>query len=85
MFQSESEKTLHLKLLDNYIKKYDENVHLLQEECLSRGYHTKMSTGDIVHPTRDSLEFALALLDGGRERDIKIALDILRKIFTHTV
>lgn len=47
----------------------------------SPGYHTKL-TGGMVHPTRESLWYAGALMDTGAEDDESTALRIFEKVLT---
>lgn len=56
---------------------YDESCGMVKVPVLSRGYHTKLQTG-YVHPVRDSVEYALGLLDCGIEQER--AKNIFRRI-----
>jgi len=46
----------------------------------SPGYHTRVPDGVWVHPTRDNLEYALALLIAGGDANIARAAAIVRKV-----
>lgn len=79
--QTESTKPLRpalAKLLAYYDAHYDSDAHLLRWAYASPGYHTRMRTGDIVHPIRESFFYALALLQRDSAGDASRAADILR-------
>lgn len=59
--------------------RYDPAERLLREPFRSPGYHTALS-GGMVHPTRSSLQYALALLDTGDDALRERALDIIRRV-----
>lgn len=69
-----------LRALEKADTNYDPAVKMLAVPLHGPGYHTTLKNGTIVHPTRDSAEYAVALLDSGeewrRERAIEI-LDVL--------
>lgn len=44
---------------------YDEKVHLLRLPWHGPGYHTRIAEGAMTHPTRDSMDYALRLLERG--------------------
>jgi hypothetical protein len=48
----------------------------------SPGYHTTVPDGAQVHPTRDSLHYALALLASGTPEHVERAQAIVRKVLT---
>ena len=50
------------ELLEYYDERYDPAKKMLLMEFKSPGYHSKFETGSKVHPTRDSLSYANALL-----------------------
>jgi hypothetical protein len=58
---------------------YDAAERMIRRPFSSPGYHTTL-TGGTVHPTRDSLEYALALLDSGEAERLGRAEDILRRV-----
>ena len=71
----------HLKILDEYADKYDVDIRLLKIISPTPKYHTKLESV-LLHPTRESLEYALALLDGGRSEDAERAKEIVEKVLT---
>ena len=58
---------------------YDPAERMLVRPFSSPGYHTALTGGD-VHPTRESLVYALALLDSGEEADRERAAAILDRV-----
>lgn len=52
---------------------------MIRRPFSSPGYHTTLQGGD-VHPTRDSLAYAVALLDTGDPELLKRAEEILRRV-----
>lgn len=50
------------RLIAYYDSKYDEQAKMICEEFNSPGYHSKIPSGENVHPTRESLYYAVALL-----------------------
>lgn len=58
---------------------YDPEAQMIRRPFSSPGYHTTLKGGD-VHPTRDSLNYAVALLDTGDPDLQKRAEAILRKV-----
>ncbi len=58
---------------------YDPAAAMLQARFGSPGYHTTLQ-GGMVHRTRDSLAYALALLDSGSDAHRARAAAILRKV-----
>ena len=68
------------RLLAYFDSIYDDGEHLLQVEFASPGYHTKIPTGSIVHPTRESFYYAVALLQRGEASDVQRAQKILRRL-----
>lgn len=59
--------------------RYDPVERMIRRPFSSPGYHTTLKGGD-VHPTRDSLVYAVALLDTGDPELLKRAEDILRRV-----
>ena len=59
--------------------RYDPAEQMIRRPFSSPGYHTTLKGGD-VHPTRDSLEYAVALLDTGEPDLLKRAEAILRRV-----
>lgn len=68
------------KLLAHYDQQFDPDEGMLQVEFSSPGYHTRFQTGDLLHPTRESLVYALALLKRGEPDDASRAAQILRRV-----
>ena len=68
------------RLLAYFDSVYDDSEHLLKVEFASPGYHTKVPTGSIVHPTRESFYYAVALLQRGETGDVQRAQKILRRL-----
>jgi hypothetical protein len=62
-------------------ERYDPKEHMIRRPFSSPGYHTTLK-GGFVHPTRDSLNYAIALLDTGDPELEKRAEDILRKVIS---
>ncbi|MBC8290010.1 MAG: hypothetical protein H8E37_06810 [Planctomycetes bacterium] len=75
-----SDEPALLKLLDHYDEQFDPGESMLRQEFSSPGYHTRFETGDLVHTTRESLIYALALLKRGEPEDVARAEAILEKI-----
>ena len=70
-----------LKALGEQDERYDPKERMLQRPFSSPGYHTAL-TGGFVHPTRDSLSYAVALLDTGEEDCLTRAQAILRRVIS---
>ncbi|QGQ94178.1 hypothetical protein EHS13_04280 [Paenibacillus psychroresistens] len=71
-------KEYYLHTLEAMHKDYNPDNHLLRRPFTSPGYHTAIKAADFVHPTREALDYALALLDSG-DVSFKIrAFDIIR-------
>lgn len=58
---------------------YDPAEQMICRPFTSRGYHTTL-TGGLVHPTRDSLYYALELLDSGDPTYLGRAIGIIRRV-----
>ncbi|HOL55699.1 MAG TPA: hypothetical protein PK699_07345, partial [bacterium] len=63
---SQSEYSRFMKALESWNEKYDPDVCMIKEPFHSPGYHTTLK-GGFVHPTRESLTYAVALLDSNIE------------------
>lgn len=59
---------------------YDPQRQMLQEPFRSPGYHSQTAAGTLVHPTRESLIYALALLQRGNTNDVTRARSILNEV-----
>ncbi|MGE9290300.1 MAG: hypothetical protein ACQKBT_04870 [Puniceicoccales bacterium] len=60
---------------------YDRKNCMLETPFSSPGYHTTF-TGPKVHETRQSLKFAVALLDTRDPGDLQIAIEIIHKVIS---
>jgi hypothetical protein len=58
---------------------YDPAEQMLRRPFSSPGYHTKL-TGGFVHSTRESLAYAVGLLDTGRATDLERAVAVIRRV-----
>jgi len=58
---------------------YDPAEHMLRRPFSSPGYHTTL-TGGFVHSTKDSLAYAVGLLDTGRAADLDRAIEVIRRV-----
>lgn len=65
-----------LKEIDS---QYDPEVCMIASSVSSVGYHTTLKEGK-VHPTRSSLEYAVALLDSGEPERLERTRDILKAV-----
>ena len=81
MFSSQQEKAGFLKALQKKDQQYDPAEKMLRARYSSPGYHTTLKAG-FVHRTRDSLSYAVALLDTGQPDALKRAQDILRRVIS---
>lgn len=63
-------------------KNFDHRQSMISETCHSPGYHTRIPDGKIVHPTRESLQYALCLLEAGGKKEILRAEKVIRKILS---
>ncbi len=68
------------RLLLEYDSCYDADANLIQIKFRSPGYHTAIKSGTQVHPTRESLTYAIALLKRDGRRDAERAQNIIRKV-----
>lgn len=73
---------LERRLLQRWLQKqeYNEDLQLLRVPFSSPGYHTTLKDVPFVHPTRESLGYAVALLDGGGEPKLERACAILDRV-----
>jgi len=77
LFSSQQQKDAFLKALSRQDQRYDPAEKMIRKPFSSPGYHTTLK-GGYVHPTRDSLNYAVALLDSGRPGSLERAEQILR-------
>ncbi|RAV16108.1 hypothetical protein [Paenibacillus contaminans] len=61
-------------------RNYNEEIGMFRRPFSSPGYHTTIKEADFVHSTKESLDYALAVLDSGEERYRERALAILRNM-----
>ena len=78
VFHSAEEKRGFLEELEEMHQQYDPRENLIQRPFSSPGYHTTLK-GGTVHPTCDSLNYSVALLDSGDPAHLKRACDVLRR------
>jgi hypothetical protein len=81
LFSSPRQKAGFLKALSKQDARYDPAEKMIRRPFSSPGYHTTLK-GGYVHPPRDSLNYAVALLDSGEPARLKRAQDILRKVIS---
>ncbi|MBV9865659.1 MAG: hypothetical protein JO316_09935 [Abitibacteriaceae bacterium] len=72
------QERLH-RALEPLHQKYDPAEQMIRQPFSSPGYHTTLH-GGWVHPTRDSLQYAVALLDTGEADLLQRAEAILRHV-----
>jgi hypothetical protein len=65
--------------LEEWHSRYDPAEQMIRLPFSSPGYHTTLTGGE-VHPTRDSLNYAVALLDTGEPELLERAEAILRRV-----
>ncbi len=81
LFSSPQQKAGFLEALNEQDARYDPAEKMIRRPFSSPGYHTTLKSG-YVHPPRDSLNYAVALLDSGEPPRLKRAQDILRKVIS---
>jgi len=67
------------KALVSQHTRYNEAERMIGRPFSSPGYHTTLK-GGTVHPTRDSLNYALMLLDSGNDEYVRRAEEILERV-----
>ena len=70
------------RLLKYYDRHYDPTERMLKVPFHGTGYHSQIANGLEVHPTRESLYYAVALFQRGRTEDVAVANEILRKVIS---
>lgn len=68
------------KRLNALHKDYNPDLRLLRRPFKSPGYHTTIREADFVHPTRDALLYAVALLDSGLDTYRERAFHIIERV-----
>jgi len=81
LFSSQQQKDAFLRVLSKQDERYDPAEQMIRRPFSSPGYHTTLKGGH-VHPTRDSLDYAVALLDSGQSDRLKRADQILRRVIS---
>lgn len=77
----ETERRELIETVKVWNQQYDPEAKMIRRPFSSPGYHTTLKGGD-VHPTRDSLDYAVALLDTAESEWQTRAEDILRKVIS---
>lgn len=80
-FKSDARKQAFLKALKRRDRDYDPAARMIRRRFSSPGYHTTLK-GGMVHPTRDSLAYAVALLDAGEPERTRRACDIIARVIS---
>jgi len=78
-FSAEDRRQAFLRALDEEDDRYDATARMLRGEFSSPGYHTTLQ-GGVVHRTRESLRYAVALLDSGDPARLQRATAILNRV-----
>jgi hypothetical protein len=78
-FPTEVRRQAFLRALEEQDQNYDASAQMLRTPYSSPGYHTTLK-GGFVHGTRNSLDYAVALLDSGDPERLKRAELILRRV-----
>lgn len=60
--------------------RYNPENRMLRCPFSSPGYHTTIKSAEHIHPTRETTDYALALLDAGEEKYEQRAFDIIQEI-----
>jgi len=75
----EAQRSRLKRALATWEAQFDPAESLIRRPFSSPGYHTKLG-GGFVHPTRDSLNYALGLLDLGGPAELDRAVAVIRRI-----
>lgn len=67
-------------LLAHYETQYDPAAQMLRTTLGSSGDHSQLPRGTVVHPTRESLIYAVALLERGGDENAVRAAKIIRRV-----
>ncbi|MEN6575164.1 MAG: hypothetical protein ABFD90_02385 [Phycisphaerales bacterium] len=78
-FSNEDRRQAFLRALEKEDESYDSAARMLWAEFSSPGYHTTLQ-GGVVHRTRESLKYAVALLDSGDTARLQRAAAILNRV-----
>ncbi|MGE5296531.1 MAG: hypothetical protein ACM3VT_17060, partial [Solirubrobacterales bacterium] len=79
LFSSEEHRQAFLRALEREDARYDPTQQMLRDEFSSPGYHTTLTSG-VVHRTRESLRYAVALLDSDQVDRLPRAQAILSRV-----
>jgi hypothetical protein len=80
LMQQLDQKQMLLNVVKSRNAAYNSELHLLRSPFSSPGYHTTIKQADFIHSTRESMRYALALLDTELEENKQRAFDIIEKI-----
>ncbi|OPA75106.1 hypothetical protein BVG16_21075 [Paenibacillus selenitireducens] len=82
----QEEETLWLPFLKKSLEQkhanYNEEIRMLRTPFTSPGYHTTIKEAEYVHPIRESLDYALVILDCGEKQYEDRAIEIVRNILS---
>jgi hypothetical protein len=78
-FPTEVRRQAFLQALETQDQNYDAGEQMLRTPYSSPGYHTTL-TGGFVHGTRNTLDYAVALLDSGDADRLARAEQVLRRV-----
>jgi hypothetical protein len=78
--QQLDQKQMLLNVVKSKDAAYNSEICLLRSPFSSPGYHTTIKQADFIHATRESLIYALALLDTELDENKQRAFDIIEKI-----
>jgi len=68
--------------LEGWDRDYSADVQMVGSRFSGTGYHSKVASGTYVHPTRNSLDYALALLARNAAGDADRAAAVIRKVIS---
>lgn len=77
---SDEEIAYILRDLEKLHPAYDKKMHMLASRTSGRHYHSDLDSGALVHQTRESLEYATALLKTGKKEFTDRGIDIIRAV-----
>jgi hypothetical protein len=80
-FPTEVRRQAFLRALEKQDQNYDPAEQMLRTPYSSPGYHTTLK-GGFVHSTRDTLHYAVALLDSGDPDRLNRAEQVLRRVIS---
>ncbi|WP_372661098.1 hypothetical protein [Cohnella sp.] len=78
--QQPDQKQMLLNAVKSKDADYNSELCLLRSPFSSPGYHTTIKHADFIHATRESMRYALALLDTALDENKQRAFDIIEKI-----